>query len=271
MSDLWIDHISFTQLSLAQDCPYSYYLQKIAKVNLVENAFSQAGALAHKLLAGWAKGEIRKEDLPLNWVQLFPKTVTAEFPYFLASKGYAGKLFDCILTYFENFDGFPGFEIVGVEKEFSSSIADERFTGVIDLILKNKETGRMMIVDHKSCSMSSFRKSKEHMYRQLLLYSKYCADTYGEFPETLRFNLFKENTYDERQFDREDFIATRLWAESIVKELKTKDVLDWFEVNPEFFRCTNLCSCRTNCIFGKPENHKRKDETNGTRCIPIVA
>lgn len=270
MSELWIDHVSFSQMTMAAECPYQYYLLKMAGVEPVDNAFAQAGNLVHKLLAGWAKGELSIKNLPVQLIERFPKEVTAEFPRFLAAKGYASKLFDNILSYFEAFDGFPGYEIIGAEKEFQSSIAGEHFVGVIDLILRDKETGGLVLVDHKSCSLSSFKKGKEQMYRQLLLYSKYCADTYGEFPTRLRFNLFKENMYDERPFDREDYVAARLWAESVIEEMKAKDVTDWFETKPEIFRCTNLCSCRNDCVFGKPENHKRKEDIIGTKRIPAV-
>lgn len=271
MSELWVDHVSFSQLTTASECPYAYYLQKVAGIEPVENAFAQGGNLAHRLLAEWAKGNISIRDLPVQWIERFPKEVTAEFPHFLAVKNYAGKLFDSILTYFEHFDGFPGYEIVGAEKEFKSSIAGVPFTGIIDLILRNEETGGLMIVDHKSCSLSSFRKNKEQMYRQLLLYAKYSADTFGKFPETLRFNLFKENLYDERPFDSESYMAARIWAESVIEEMKEKDVLDWFETRPEYFRCTNLCNCRNECVFGRPENHKRKEDAIGNKRNPAVA
>ena len=182
-------------------------------------------------------------------------------------KGYRAALFEKILTYFEHFDGFCGFEIVGSEKEFRSSIAGEPFTGIIDLILRNKKTGELMLVDHKSCSLSSFRRSKDAMYRQLLLYSKHCADVYGVFPSTLRFNLYKEHTFDEQPFDPEDFVAARIWAETMINSMKAKDITDWFEVKPELFRCTNLCDARDQCLFGVPENHKRKDDANARRRI----
>ena len=257
MGELWTDHISFSQLTTAQECPFEYYLLKMAGIEPVENAFAQAGTLVHQILAAWAKGELSIKELPVQWIERFSKEVTAEFPRFLAAKGYAGKLFESVLEYFEGFDGFPGYEVVGVEEEFHSSIAGEHFVGVIDLILRDKKDGHMMIVDHKSCSLSSFKKGKEQMYRQLLLYSKHIADTYGEFPKVLRFNLFKEKMYDERPFDRESYIAARLWAEEMIEEMKSKDVTDWFETRPELFRCTNLCNCRNECLFGRPENHKR--------------
>ena len=260
--ELWVDHISFSQLSTVESCPYNYYLLKIAGIEPVPNAFAQAGTLAHQLLAMWAKGEAKATDLPLLWVNRFPKEVTAPFPRYLESKGYAGKLFDSVLTYFESFDGFPGYEVIGAEKEFSSSIAGQPFVGIIDLILQNKETGKLTLVDHKSSSLSSFRKNKEGMYRQLLLYSKYCADMFGSFPAKLRFNLYKEHTYDERDFDAEDFMAARIWAENQIREMMEKDITDWFETQPELFRCTNLCDCRNECLYGRPENHRRKDEAH---------
>lgn len=62
------------------------------------------------------------------------------------------------MTYLAEFDGFPGFEIIGVEKEFNSMIAGEQFVGIIDLLLRDKKTDEIVIVDFKSCSLASFKK-----------------------------------------------------------------------------------------------------------------
>ena len=270
MDEMWVDHVSFSQLTSAQECPYGYYLLRIEGVQPISNAFAQAGVLAHELLASWAKGEIPLKELPLLWITKFPVTVTAQLPPYLEGKGYRAKLFESILRYFEHFDGFPDQEVIGVEKTFVSSLAGIPFIGVIDLILRNKESGEITLVDHKSCSLASFRKSKEQMYRQLLLYSKYCADEYGVFPSRLRFNLFKENTYDERPFDPEDFMAARMWAEKQVSEMKDKDITDWFETRPEYFRCVNLCGCRDRCCFGLPEKHIRKKEKDHEKTVSVA-
>lgn len=262
MGELWVDHLSFSQLNTAEECAYQYFLLKIAGVRPVDNGFAQAGTLAHELLAGWARGELKKEDLALQWVNRFPREVTAPFPRYLEAKGYSAKLFDSVLTYFEHFDGFKGYEILGVEKEFVSSIAGERFVGIIDLILKDRDTGGVVLVDHKSSSLSSFKKSKELMYRQLLLYSKYTADEFGTFPEKLCFNLFKEGVLDKRPFDPEEYVAARMWAESVITKMKDRELTDWFVTKPQFFHCVNLCSARAECRFGNPENH-RKETANG--------
>ena len=256
MNQLLLDHISFSQMKTAMECPYQYYLPKLEDVVPEENGFAQAGVLAHELLGMWARGEASPKDLPKLWTERFPLAVTAPFPPFLATKGYANKLYTSVLNYFERFSGFPGYEVIGVEKQFISSLAGEKFIGVIDLILRN-ENGGLMIMDHKSCSLSSFRRSRDEMYKQLYLYSKYTADTYGTFPKKLCFNLFKENVMDEQPFDPEIYMATRIWAENTIQEMKDRDITDWFEVKPEQFRCTCLCSARNECRFGKPESHKK--------------
>ncbi len=263
MSELWTDHVSFSQLTTAEECPYAYFLLKAAGVTPVENAFAQAGSLVHRLLAAWAKGELSREELPSAWIQRFPAEMTAAFPRYLEARNYKAKLFDAVLTYLEGFEGFPGYEIVAAEQEFTSSIGGERFVGIIDLILRSKETGGFVLLDHKSASLSSFRKSRDMMYRQLYLYAKYCADTYGSFPEKLVFNLFKEHTTDERPFSPEEYMEAWLWAETVLAEMKAKELPDWLETRPELFRCTNLCSCRAECCFGRAENHKRKENANG--------
>ena len=129
MGELWVDHISYSQLTAAQECPYQWFMLKAVGVEPMENAFAQAGSLAHDILAAWATKNTAKEEMILQWIKGFPQAVTAEFPGYLAAKGYKGKLFDSVLRYFEGFDGFPGYEVVGAEKEFTSMIAGERFIG----------------------------------------------------------------------------------------------------------------------------------------------
>lgn len=265
------DHLSFSQLSSACECPYGFFLQKLIGVESVPNAFAQGGSLAHEIIAGWANGSIPIDELAVQWIQRFPKEVSAEFPSFLASKGFKEKFFDGVLTYFEHFDGFPGYEIIGAEQEFTSSLAGEKFVGVIDLILRDEKTGSLMLVDHKSTSLSSFKRNKEKMYRQLLIYSKYCADTFGSFPQTLCFNLFREGILDQRPFDSESYISARLWAEDMIETMRNYDITDWLETRPELFRCTQLCNCRRDCPFGIAENHKRKEKIYGEKHTPAVA
>ena len=172
MNELCSCHLSFSQLTQAEQCPYAYYLTRIAGIEPKDNAFAQAGSLVHQILAGWARGEIAVDEMPAVWTAGFPEYVTECFPPYLEAKGYRQKLLDSVNAYFQAFDGFSGYEIVGVEQSFTSSLAGEPFVGVIDLILRDRQTGDYVLVDHKSSSLSSFKRSRQALYRQVLLYSK---------------------------------------------------------------------------------------------------
>ncbi len=264
MDGHWTEHVSFSQLVQIEQCPYSYYMTRIAKVDVRENAFAQAGSLVHALLAGWARGELSARDLPRLWQEKYDEAVTELFPVYLETKGYRQKLHDAVLEYFAGFDGFPGYDVVAAEQVFVSSLAGERFTGVIDLILRDQTTGDFVLVDHKSSSLSSFRKTKTKMYRQLLLYAKHIADQYGVFPSRLCVNLFKEHTWDEQSYQLADFIEAVAWAEESIQAMHARELPEWLELRPEQFYCTQLCAARDACPYGNPQYHK-KDEVKNHR------
>ncbi len=45
-----MEHVSFSQITQAEQCPYSYYLTRFAGVEPKENAFAQAGSFVHLIL-----------------------------------------------------------------------------------------------------------------------------------------------------------------------------------------------------------------------------
>lgn len=267
-----MEHISYSQITQAEQCPYSYYLTRLAGVAPKENAFAQAGSFVHRLLALWAKGEATIKDLPGLWQDGFEQQVTECFPVFLEAKGYRQKLYESCLRYFQAFEGFPDYEIVSVEQDFASFLGGVPFVGIIDLILRDRKTGAFVLVDHKSSSLSSFKRSRASMYRQLFLYSKYLADHFGAFPSLLRFNLFKENTQDEQAYRPDAYIEAVHWAENSIEAMNSRDLPDWFECRPEQFYCTSLCAARDVCPYGNYHYHQKENHERQKRHIePISA
>jgi len=103
------------------------------------------------------------------------------------------------------------------------------------------------------------------MYRQLFLYSKYLADKFGVFPALLRFNLFKENTYDEQVYQPEAYIEAVQWAEQGIRAIQNKDLPDWFACKPEQFYCTCLCAARDACPYGTYQYHRKEQHERNKR------
>lgn len=252
---------SYSQLSSFSECPFSYYLGHLEEPRPEEapNAFAQQGSLIHDLLDKWAKGELKKKDLPKEYEKRYYAEVTAPYPPMLASKGYAEKAYAQGLDYFYNFDEFAGYEVVSAEEEFYTDItltdgSKRKFLAYVDLVLRDEFTGGLIVCDHKSKSWATFRKTRDTMYKQQYLYSYFVHEKYGEWPQTLMFNLFKEcGKKDEQEFSKETFDQTMQWATDSIHKIEDMDLLEWMKCKPlpkngkpDLF-CTGICSWRLQC------------------------
>ena len=261
------DHVySYSQLSSVDECPYSFYLERIEKdengrpLQQQSNFFSEHGTAVHKVLEKWADGEVSLEDLPEEYKNLYPRYVTTSPPAYMSA--YRSKAYDQGMEYFEHFDGFAGYTVVSAEQRFLMELKlpsgkSRQFTGCVDLILRSDETGELVIVDHKSKSYKEFKKVRDEMYRQQYLYAAFVKERYGEYPSVLMFNLFKEpGLLDTKPFSVEEYNGVLAWAEERIDEIEDRDLFTWLEAKPEpDFFCNEICSVRKYCPNGvlKPE------------------
>ena len=251
---------SYSQLSSFTECPFSYYLGHIEepRPEQAPNAWAEQGTLVHDLLDKWAKGILKKEELAEEYARRYGDEVITSFPSLLASKGYTEKTYKQGLEYFENFQGFPGYEVVSAEEECKMPLpltdgSERPFIAFIDLILRDENTGGLVVCDHKSKSVSAFKKDRETMYKQQYIYSYFVHEKYGEWPTVLMFNLFKEQQTDERPFSEDEFKNTMQWATDAILEIEDRDLLSWLECKPlpksgkpDLF-CQSICSWRLIC------------------------
>ena len=264
LNEDWV--FSYSQLSGFDECPYSLYLEKIEKnPTVLSNGFAEYGTLIHDILDEWAKGIIDRDEMVPVFKARFGREVLTPFPRRL--RDYKEKAFDLGVKYFEDFDSFEGYEIVSSEDKFRNKICGRNFVGIIDLVLRNKETGKLVVVDHKSKSLATFKKEEDHMYRQQYLYSQYVYEKYGEWPETLMFNLFKENGLKKtRPFSKVEFDEVMIWANDVMERMETYDLFDFLQTKEvqltkkgtkrEDMYCTEICDMRAVCEQGNPAFYK---------------
>ena len=212
MSLLKDDHrYSYSQLSSFSECPFAYYLKYVEGVEDASNGFAEQGTLIHDILDKWAKKELKKEEMAKEYERRYPDEVVTSFPRMLTAKGYAEKAFMQGLEYFQNFDEFPGYTVISAEEKFNEPIkltdgTTRPFIAFVDLILRDNFTGGLVVMDHKSKSWAEFRRHREEMYKQQYVYSYFVHEKYGEWPDILAFNLFKEQgKKDERNFSMEEY------------------------------------------------------------------
>ena len=246
---------SYSQLSSFNECPYEFYLERIERdedgnrLKQESNAFAEQGTLIHDIIDKWAKGELKTEELALEYDVRFEDEVPTPFPRMM--KDYRAKAFQLGYDYFANFDEFKGLKIIGTETRFETTIADRKFVGIIDMVAEDEETGELIVLDHKSKTLRSFKQNEDEMYRQQLLYSKYIYEQYGRFPDKLMFNLFKEmGMRMSRPFFKEQYDAAMKWAEDTIHDIESFEMLDFLDTKTQDFFCENLCAMRKYCDNG---------------------
>lgn len=249
---------SFSRLSSYHQCPYGFKLKYVQCNEGEPNFFAQYGSLMHTILEKYEKGELSLFDISQYYIDNFCEVVTCDAPpnkYVDIKQSY----YDKGLDYLDNIDLIlDNYEILGIEKEVKFNIGGYEMIGYIDLLLKDKETGDIIVLDHKSGSVK-FKKNgeicsseKEHVLgfkRQLYLYSIAVIEEYGVKPKYLRWNLFKDRNWLTYEFNDDEFEEAKKWAENTVKSIENETA--WLP-NPSEYFCHNICDMRNCACEYKP-------------------
>ena len=225
----------------------AFKLQYIDKVPQEQNAYAEYGTHCHSLLERWAKGELMSFELADMYESEYDEAVKHYFPPF--PRGLAGKYYDEGLRYFRSFDGFgDDKEILSVEDKFELDIRGNRFVGIADLVLRDRNTGDITVIDHKSKSMNSLKKAQYENTRQLYTYAAYVMERFGEFPTLLQFNMFRYGVNIDEPFSMERYEETMDWIEHTIAQIKAEK--EW-KVSSSGYFCRFICSTRLHCPVGE--------------------
>lgn len=243
---------SFSRLNSFYNCPYEFFLHYI-ECNKSENgAFGEYGSFMHKILEKYAKGELSLFELNQYYEENFNDKIPHDFPpnkYVDIRQSY----YDKGIEYLNNIDlCLDQYEILGVEKEVKFKIGDKDFVGYIDLLVRDKDTSEIIIIDHKSKSLKLLKngnisKSDEEYFlefkRQLYLYSIPVIQEYGSVSK-LKWNMFKDQKWIEILWKKEEYEEAIQWAKDTL-ELIEKETL-WLPNNRSYYYCHYLCGQRNN-------------------------
>ena len=249
---------SFSRLNSYYNCPYEWKCKYIDCDYGEGSFFGEFGSHCHKLLEDYANGKIDIFEISQLYEDGFNEAVVHDAPpnkYVDIRQSY----FDKGLDYFNNLDfDLDQYEILGVEKKVQFTIGDKEFVGFIDLLLKEKSTGKIIILDHKSASIKFLKNGKvskgdqahvREFIRQLCLYAKPVIEEYGHVDE-LWWNLFKDQNWLKMPFTQEDYDEAMQWASDTLKLIESDT--SWLP-NPDFYYCNYLCSQRNNACPYKPQ------------------
>ena len=135
---------SFSRINSFNVCPYEWYLQYIEGLQGENNFYAEFGTYCHKILEKYEKGELGIFDLADYFVDHFDEEIKSNV-------SNPEKYIELGKSYFENIDlDLGNYEVLGIEKKCDFELEGRKFTGFIDLLLKDKETGEIVLIDHKS-------------------------------------------------------------------------------------------------------------------------
>lgn len=248
---------SFSRLNSYYNCPYEWRLQYIEGSKSENGFFGEYGGFIHSILEKYAKGELSLFELNQYYEDHFDEEIKHPAPpnqFVDIRQSYYDK--GC--NYLTNIDiDFAAYEILGVEKKVEFELFGKKFVGFIDLLLKEKETGEIVIVDHKSSSIKVLKNGNvsktdaEHFLafkRQLYMYSIPVTEEYGKVSK-LRWNLFKDQKWIEIPYDVQELSETLTWVHGTLQKIENET--EWLP-NPDEYYCRHLCGQRNKaCPYKK--------------------
>lgn len=245
---------SFSKLASFIQCPMSFYLTyvKEEREDEIPNFFSLYGSFCHKLLEDWALNRCPSFALAEAYESGYEEAVTMPPPPF--PKGYGEKAYQAGLNYFQSFNGFgEEWEVLSAEKKFVIRIDQYDVSGIADLVLRNRDTGEIWVIDHKSKSWNSMKKELNLYRRQLYLYAIWCKEEFGQYPAKISFNMFKEGKWIDEAFSFEALSETERWFVDTIREIETCDIFEMWsyhmsvEASKLDYFCGQICGVALNC------------------------
>jgi len=258
--DFIIDNIRFSYSSVSsfETCKYGYKLNYIDKLPRKQNFFGEYGLLVHDCFEKFFGGDLEVFELSQYYESKYKEIVKTSPPQFL----YKYRLEDRYklqgLKFFDSFSFDKGkYEALIIEDKIDFEIGDIKLVAKPDLVLKEKETGKIIQYDYKTST--PFRidkktgaeikdtKKLEGYYKQMFIYS-YALRNKRNMPLDETIILFTRlNREVKLPWTLEDEIKAVNWMVDIIENIRKEE--EFAYDNSSKFFCNFLCGVRESCKY----------------------
>ena len=241
--------LSFSSLSTFTTCNYGWYLTYMEAKEREENFFSQYGKFFHKIFELYWKNELEQFELADYYAKHYSENVFLSPPPYPVGMG--DKYYSDGLEFFQDIDlNRECYEVLCLESEIKSVHRKINLVIKPDLIIKDKETGKVILMDYKTAKPMKGKKldaNKIAEYeKQMFLYAYFFEKEFGIKVDeiVLLFPRLPEHTFYKVEITEEKLKAAVRWFSTTVGKIKKTNT---FNANPDKYFCSHICSVRSHC------------------------
>lgn len=265
-----IDAMTWSFTRLKADCLYEFKLHYIDCEHDEDSFYGAAGSWAHEVLEKYIKGELEVYELSMVYEEGFDEHVPMWAPY-SDKKDIKAEYIAKVVDYFDNIDlELEKYEVLGVEKKLNFIYHGHEFIGYIDVLLRDKATDAITILDHKSGSLrflkdgsvSKSQKDQQHLLefkRQLYMYSRPIIEEYGRV-DYLQWNLFKDRNWLTIPWNQKEYVETWKWVDKTIDDLKHRTEWPPLKDYGKAYYCRNLCGLKRSCKYFEENQREYKEQ-----------
>lgn len=247
---------SYSSTSTYQTCPYSFKLSYIDAMPRKNNFFAQYGTLVHECMEKFFTGELEMFELSNYYSENFDKIVVTDPPPIPPNmkekyREQGQSFFD--LFYFDK----NPYDILVVEGKFNLNIAGINFVAKPDLVLRNKDNNKNILIDYKTSypfkldkKTGEIKKDFEKInsyYKQMYTYTHALKKEMGIDIDKITLWFPRADKTVSIQHSIEEEKEAISWIEKTVGMIKEDNNFMYNNSNSYF--CNNLCSVRDYCEF----------------------
>ena len=243
---------SFSRLHAYESCPYSFYMRYIEEREPESNFYAENGHCMHETFEAVLSNKIPIEQCIEFYTEKYEEICAQE------KQSIMDKTFEKCVDYLSVMSDIDRekYEIIGVEMKLNFRILKYNFIGFADLVVKNKDTGRIILVDHKQAThflkkdgtplknqLENFLAYKHQMY----LYCIGLKLQFGIDVDEIVWHHFKDDgKLTIIPFNQKECDESKEWAVNLIKKIK-KDKK--FESLKSYIMCSSLCNYRHDCEY----------------------
>ena len=243
---------SFSRLHAWEQCPYAFYLKYIEQRDGESNYYAANGKCMHEVFEAILTNQIPLDECTQCYADKYDLICET------TKQSTMDSTYEKCIDYLCTIDGIDleKYEILGVELKLDFNIGKYKFVGYADLVVKNKESGEVILVDHKQATHfmkkdgTPLKNQLENFlaYRhQMYIYCKGLKDCFGIDVNKIIWHHFKDNgELTIIPFEADEYEETLQWAANTIEKIK-KDKK--FLNKRSYVLCSSLCDYRNDCEY----------------------